>query len=73
MKFSIRDLLWLVAVLGAAVVFTGFGFFLGDARKRMILEMDNSMLRLERHTDRARIEVLELELTRAGIPLPEKD
>jgi hypothetical protein len=73
MKFSTRDLMWIVALLGTAVISIVVGFRLGDSRRRTILELDNSTLRLERHANHGRIESLERELRKAGIPLPDKD
>jgi hypothetical protein len=73
MKFSIRDLLWLMALLGTAAASAVLGFLVGDGRKRMILEMENSTMKIEQFMDRDRIESLEDELKKAGIALPEKD
>ena len=73
MKLSVRDLMWLVALLGTAAASALFGFLLGDARKRMTLEMENSTMKIEQYMDRGRIEALEDELKKAGIALPERD
>ena len=73
MKFSVRDILWITALFGTAAISTVLGFWLGDARKRTTLELENSTMRIEQHMDRGRIETLEGELKKAGIPLPEKD
>lgn len=73
MNFSLRDLLWLLTLLVTSVVTGVFGFSMGDMRKRTTLELENAAMKSEQFMDRGRIEALEDELKRAGIPIPEKD